>query len=269
VIRLKPRVPKLSPRHPQARGLALDWPLYEGGGASAHDLTSNAYTGTLTGTWAAGRFGWGAKTNGSTTEISLVRTTGQTNFPNIQIGDFTIAVGFLVTTLGSYTPIFDCYDSVAAARNYSLFLNAGGGAAFVYWNAGGGTGTDGIGIGTTILVNTWYDIVVTRKGTLSSFYINGKLGGTDSTQTGTATSTTSTRTLSLGGNPSGGGTKEPTTYDYFRLWNRAHSAAEVAQFSSDPFALYRRSDSRVGVVAAPGTPTPYDPWPLWMPLLAQ
>jgi hypothetical protein len=131
-------------------------------------------------------------------------------------------------------------------------VNAGGGAATVYWNAGNSAGTDAIGIGTTIAVNTWYDLVVTRKGTLSSFYINGKLGGTDSSQTGTANSTTSTRTLSLGGNPSGGGTKEPTTYDYFALWDRALSAAEVAQFNFDPFAIYRPRSRWWEVPAAAG-----------------
>jgi hypothetical protein len=216
-------------------GLQLAWAFYENTGGTVNDLGGNRYNAAFNGNWTGGPSGAAAHTDGSSTQVSLVRTTGQT-YPNIQTGDFTVATRFLVTTLGSYTPLFDSFDSTLA-RLYSLFLNAGGGASTVFWSTGGNT--DSISIGQTIAVNTWYDFVVTRKGALSSFYINGKLGGTTSAETGNSSSTTTTRTLSLGGNPSSGGTKEPITYDYFALWNRAITPGEVAQLYFDSFSIYR------------------------------
>jgi hypothetical protein len=250
---VKPEWPALQRDNPLSRGIQVMWALSEGSGNKVSDLSGNQFNPTFNGTWLSGPAGSTAHTDGSSTQVVLTRTPGQLS-PNIQAGDFTVALRFLVTTLGSYTIIFDGFDDFYG-RIYSLFLNAAGGAGTVFWGAGGnavGGGQDNISVGTTITVNTWYDLAVTRKGALSSFYIGGKLGVTDSNETNTNNATSTTRVLSLGGNPSGGGTKEPTHYDYFAAWNRALTANEIAQFTQDPFAVVRPHSRWWEVPAAAG-----------------
>jgi hypothetical protein len=278
---VKPVSPVLQRDNPLANGMVLAWLFSEGSGNSAYNYaaglqlpaptsgTGNPYTGLFTGTWAGGPSGSTVHTD-SSTEVLFFSNTALTP-PNIQTGDFTVAVRFLLTTLGSYTPIFDANDA-ALNRMFSLFVNAGGGAGHVYWAAGGSVGSDGIPIGQSIAVNTWYDLTVTRKGSLSSFYINGSLSGTNSAQTSTSAWSGAgwNKSISVGGNPSAGGTREPTNYDYFYLWNRALSAAEVAQLCFDPFATHRpRSRWWEVPTTAAAARTPYNPWPLAAPILAQ
>lgn len=233
----KPTSPILRLDIPLTRGLVAALPFHEGAGTTLKDLSGNRHTVAFTGAWSVDSFGAAISTNGSTTEANI---TGNTSL-NVQTGDFTVSVGFNPSSLSStYTALFD-FGPSANNRNLSLFLNAGGGAGAVFWQVGNGTGgSDGILIGQTITTGKQWNITVSRKGAASSFYVNGRFGITSSAQTGTSALGGN---LSLGLNPTAGGAKFNGKYDYFHLWNRALSAAEVAQLAYDPFIFYR-SESR-------------------------
>src|SRR4051812_22075761 len=119
----KPISPVLQREHTLAKGLVLAWPLFENSGKSAYDLSGNGYTGTFTGNWTGGPSGAAAHTDGSTTDISRFSSSAAPPVPNVQTGDFTVALRFTVSTLGGYTPVFDFYDA-QSGRMLSLFLNA-------------------------------------------------------------------------------------------------------------------------------------------------
>jgi hypothetical protein len=239
----KPVSPVLQRDNSLAFGLKCGLPLGEGSGGNVYDLSGQRNNGAFTGTRSGGPFGSAIVTNGSTTEANITNSTSL----NVQAGDFTVSVGFTANSLSSYTALFD--KGASGSRDLSLLLNAGGGAASVYWALGATVGSDAVGIGTTIVTGTRFHLVATRKGSLSSFYVNGALGGTNSAQTATGSSSAG---LSLGLNPSGGGAKFNGTYDHFALWNRALSAGEVAQLFFDPFVIYRPRSRWWEVPAAAG-----------------
>lgn len=244
---IKPRYPKLNGQHPLAKGLVEGLTFFEGAGIVVRDLSGKGNHGSFTGTWSAGLPGPVVATDGSATEVSLANTTSI----NVQTGDFTVSVWFSPNSLASsYIALFDF--GVPGSRNCSLFLNASGVGNLLYFNAGSGAGVDNITLGTSITVGSWWNLTVTRRGSVSSFYLNGGLGPTDSTQTGTASSGGS---WSLGLNPTGGGAKYNGKYGSFHLWNRALTPDEIVQLYSDTFSLYRqrRRAPRVGAAASGDT----------------
>jgi hypothetical protein len=236
VIRLKPRAPKLNQRHPLARGLLGAWPFYEGGGGTLHDLTGNRVNGTLTSgqPWAAGQFGSALSFNGSTQSVNLGNT--------LNPAAVTYSVWIKPRTLtNAYQGIVGRSDSIT----YSILLVKSTGKLALY-ASNVGVNYDGTG-SHTLTTGNWYHLVLTYSATAGLVgYVNGVVDGTAAAN---GALNTSTVTCHIGNDPGTVSREFDGFIDNVLIYNRALSAAEVAQLYFDPFAIYRRPGYRVGVAA--------------------
>lgn len=199
-----------------------------------------SYTGSGT-TWTdlSGRNNTGTLVNGtgfSSNNAGILTFDGANDYVNFGnntdlnslAGDFTFEIWVNLLSGGS-----DRYGRVIANGNYAgsgiaagfamIFDNVPNILAFSYADPVANI-PDGTGGNSNILVNTWYQIVITRVGSTLSFYRNGAL-----IQTRTyAASLTTSLDFTMGVNPS---KSEPCRMQVgaFRRYNRGISADEVLQ----------------------------------------
>ena len=126
---------------------------------NSRDYSGNTNTGTDTAiTYPQGRFGQGAKFNGSTSKVALTGTT----FP--VSGDFTMSAWYNGTT-----PTGDGlvgYGSALATGQRRSILIVSGNAYF------GGYSSD-LDSNTKVVDGKWHNIIVTYTGTTCSIYVDG------------------------------------------------------------------------------------------------
>ncbi|MBI5360468.1 MAG: DUF2341 domain-containing protein, partial [Planctomycetes bacterium] len=152
-------------------GLLGSWPLSEGTGGTAADISGNNFTGTLVNspTWTTGKFGNGLQFNGSTQRI----TTADSSSWDFGTGDFSIE-GWV--NYGAFSGVMRliCAGSQADGANKQwIFGNwtSPYRLNFAYYNGAGYTDLASNSI--TVSTGAWYHIAMVRSGTTVYFYFNG------------------------------------------------------------------------------------------------
>ena len=205
-------------------GLVGYWP-FNGG---ALDASGNNNNGTVTGATLT--------TNRSGTANSAYNFNGSNAYMNM--GTKSVLGGMPALTISSWVyvnqlpPSGHYYVPISSSNIYRTMISNGGTLTFTVatvnngWYAGAGNTVD---TSSPITVGLWYYIVSTYDGSYLRIYVNGILGATSSPSI--SGNILSSAVFRLGYNDN-----YPTNLDYLngflddvRIYNRALSAAEVAQ----------------------------------------
>lgn len=224
----------LDQAHPLSRGLVGWWPMNEGGGERVNDISGNALTGTFTNIVQGTSSGWtggpphggGSVLMDQTNDYILVNHS-----PKLAIlGEISVCAWVWFTGNPSGYPAIqkgggypNPYGlSSQPDRKWNFVRGNGASQSYVLGN-------------TSIPVQTWGLVVGSWANGLFSIYINGRL---DNTAAGTPAVADSGSGLGIGSQyPIAAGNQ----FMYgrianVRIYNRALSAAEVAQLYAEPMA---------------------------------
>ncbi|MBI4354675.1 MAG: S8 family serine peptidase [Candidatus Omnitrophica bacterium] len=188
---------------------------------NAQDSSGHGNHGTVNGVTAvAGKMGQGYAFTRASRGITIPGSASLA----LGGGDMTVAAWVYPRTIGNYQTVYD-----NPGRHYAFWLyNSGGGQGKGYVEFGGTQGGGWIDITPAFTAGAWQHLVVMRQGRTVKVYRNGMLAGTRALgqpgrnlPPGTA--------LSLGANPSGGGTPWDGMLDEVHLYDRALTDAEIRQ----------------------------------------
>jgi hypothetical protein len=234
----KQRTPEVNYGHPLAKGILVDIPIFEGGGAPK-DVGAIHQKGTVssTPTWSRDIFGykltfdtndridyasflpWQARKVSSWQVILKVDTfpgAGQSNLGNIWSDESNTGTGAsCIYRLGSQG---------SAALNKRIGVNFQDGSDHDTENS------------TDLVANTLYNIIVTTDGTNIKWYINGKL---DTTKSYTITPRTGQYKYMIGNDGSGVRVCSGSVYLNRKWENRALRASDVLQLYVNPWQVYK------------------------------
>lgn len=164
---------------------------YPGTGTTWFDRSENRYNGTLTNgpTFNSSNGGSISFSGASAQKVTfgniLNYTTGNFSFLTwVYFGSFT-------TTPNNNGPVF-LYKGGYNVNGYYAQVNTSGGYVFVIQTAGGPQYLNG---NTTLSINKWYQISVTRIGTSFNLYLNGVADGNTSFLAADIVSSSDTFTL--------------------------------------------------------------------------
>lgn len=210
----------------------------EGAGAPINYAIGAPQYATLTSnpTWAMTAAGPGGMTTGGSSF----------NIPyhgSLVGGDFSIRLlVYVVSWPANFTTLFD--KSSGVSREAALFFDTSGNIDFM--DFGGLSGS--VSVATGMSAPGLYDFVMTRAAGVTSAYVNGKFISTfgSSATTGVAGSV-----LSLGGNPSGGGSFANVSYISAQTWLRAISADEISNLYINPYHFVTPSEGEMPALVAP------------------
>ncbi len=226
---LKPfRGARLNRTHPLARGLVAAYLFNEGGGNQVFDITQIGGTGTFQNdvSWTAGIDGPAINFPGSDDAILLPNEVG--NFTD----DFSIVVRYKTSAVNG-----TLVSRIDIVTQYLFFLDGSGRITL----------SDGVGFRAGV-TNTsdglWHTGVLAVDGANSAIYLDGNDDNISSTPTITG---------DAGGAFIGArrGTQVEFIGDmsYVYFFNRALSASEAAQLSSDRYAFIERPLSKGALFA--------------------
>jgi len=235
--------------HPLARGLAAWYPFNEGAGRRANDISGNGNHGTqlLDPAWT----GTGGKLTGSALTLN-----GSTQYVSVPTSASLAIVGDMTMV---------CWLKISAYNWHMLFVKSNAGNAGPYmayvnqvrgtieFHRGNGTLDAYVESTNPGALNIWYCIAVTMTGTAVQHYLNGATNGSGTLSTTIGDSGT---VLRLGNRSDGfwlGGQMAN-----WRLYNRALSAAEVAQLYAEPLAGARAPFSISRTFIGPPRPSTAD-----------
>jgi hypothetical protein len=214
--------------HPLARGLVGCWLMNEGSGKSIYDLSRNQNNGVFsagTPTWTPGKFGPSV----NFPNASTINCGGAAGVLNLST-PFSVRATYKATSITGWNMICQKGSTLTAATNSFLLASSTTSLRFYV--------TDGVSwyySAYTIAINNWYDVVGVWDGAKTYLYVNGILQ--DSDAAAITLLTQPTYAFNIGG---------INTYfltgivDSVEVWNRALSAAEIAQLYREPFAMFDR-----------------------------
>lgn len=164
--------------------------------------------------------------------------------------DFTVRIRHVPRNWpGTYTTPIDEVN-----RYISIFMN---GSTINFTGGGGRSGASVQPVGE---LSDFIWIRKLRSGTGTHYYYrNGKLTSSESGDTNTTWSTSGGHRLSLGGNPSSGGSLYDGCYHLVEIWMRALQVPEIEELYQDPYVNVDKGKLRLwsvpltGVVANAGT----------------
>jgi hypothetical protein len=205
-------------------GLVAYWPLDEGTGATAADLTGNGHTGTVDGAaWTNGQAGGALSFDGvndrmTTLESSLLRLPGD------------MAVSFWMKRTGQASDWVRLVGkSGTCVRNYGVWVEPGTGRLlFQEYDCNTGALLNLFSITQTAL-NTWYHVAAVIEGATAYIYVNG-IWDYRVPRLVPASVTSDPVTLGDAGYPA----YFPGVLDEVRIYNRALTAWEVASLAGLP-----------------------------------
>lgn len=249
---IKPPLPVLQNRHPQARGLILDLPLFERGGSIVRDL-ARKNRGTLT-NFSSLATAWATKTPIG----RAIDFAGDNDFINVPyqtiIGSpnkyISVECWFVPDTLSpGFQYLVDRWTYGAGDfRAWSLDLQTSN----VVWRTSNG-GTDGTSASVSKSITGRTGQLIHAIGTLDSpnnklrLYVDGVEAANGFGFDGIVAST---QQLMIGGGNAGTDGPYDGRIAMVRVWNRLLTASEVADLFADPFALYRLQKPQIAKPAA-------------------
>jgi len=183
-------------------------------GNTAYDRSGNANNGTLTNgpTRAIGKIGQGLSFDG----VARVDVGSDASL-NI-LGPITISA-WIKTSSVAEDAIFGAYNPSSPYQGYGFEIGAVTAGKLGYWSGGNGAWVES---NSTVNDGVWHHAVVTVSGTTASFYKDGIVDGTPTTQVPNTVSLV--RAI---GAVSGGGGNWTGYIDDVRVYNRALSADEI------------------------------------------
>jgi len=231
--------------HPLMNGLVGWWPMQEGAGLTAFDLSGQGNHGTLTNMdqttdWVVGRNG------GASLDLD-----GSDDF--IECGDIEETQGIGQLTLSCWAALTSpllkdhCLISKDDQSNRSWSLVQLGAAGSVDDNLRfilRTTSTYTIDSADAAWPNDseWHHAVAVYDGSNGRVYIDGVQSGSDTSATGTINSTSNT--VKIGRRSDGFGDTDGKIQDV-RIWNRALTATEVRQLYLNPWAPFQQRNQVV------------------------
>jgi hypothetical protein len=218
-------------------GLVAWWPLQEGGGATARDLSGNDNDGALTNMepatdWPAWDKGRAVDLDGSNEHVRANSDCGITSYP------FTLAAWAETDALHAVgaNGLVGLFDSSAINVIYGIETVRGVNTPAIYAFNGGSFFSAS---GSTNTLNTgWHFFVgVFESNTLKRLYVNGRL---EATLTNNVTFNTATDVVDFGRH----GDSSPTAYQDGRVanvcvWNRIVLPSEILRLYTAPWAMGR------------------------------
>ncbi len=205
----------------------LVWHLGDGTTLAAPDATSNSNTGTVSGATAtAGKIGGGGNFSGSAQEITRANTASI----GVGAGDSTVSAWIYINAYASAAAVYD--KGASGSRDYSFFVTSETSGHIAYGNSGGSSWT-----GTGFTGGSWHYLTVVQTGGVATIYLDGIQNFTKAVIVAANTAAT----LSLGGNPSTGGSYWNGKLDEFRVSGATRSVGWIqTEFinQSDPGSFY-------------------------------
>jgi len=243
--------------HPLNRELVGYWPMGEGAGIRAQDLSGKGNHGTLTNMvqgstsgWTGGKFGRAMRFDGVDDYLVIPDT------PSLSFGDgvndrpFSISMWLKADSFNAnYQWLFNKRGNLSNSE-YQLVLTPTGQLYMNLFSGGVGTVYMEVISVQVIRLNTWHNIVYTYDGSKTNagqqFYIDGVLstktgvnGGVYvAMQDGTVNLHIGIRAWDYGTNAKFVGVMEQV-----RLYNRNLSALEARQLYTDPFCMYEQKNN--------------------------
>ena len=217
----------------QSQMLAGAWPLAEGGGAVAYDLTgknqSPLFGSPLS---VSGPYGPMLGLNGSSQYVNI--TSGGFG-ALVGQGPFTVSVLAKTSITGTRQAILADWNSLGLSNSLNIEFTSSNFFLSNMFNVNSAFPNISVTSSTTYAPNTLYRITVTWDGSTQKLYVNGVLLGS----TGTTTIGPGYQlSLGRGGTYTGGLYLNGACSD-LRIYTRALSAAEVQSIYLDPVALVR------------------------------
>lgn len=205
----------------------LVWHLPNGSSLSANDSTSNANNGTVSSATAtSGKAGGGANFSGTSQEITRANTSSL----GVGAGDSTISAWIYINAYASAAAVYD--KGASGTRDYAFFVTSETSGHIAYGNSGGSSWT-----GTGFTTGMWHYLTVTQTGGTATVYLDGVQNFTKAVIVAANTAAS----LSLGGNPSTGGSYWNGKIDEFRISGSVRTTAwMITEFNDqyNPGAFY-------------------------------
>ena len=231
----------VDPNHSLSSGLVGYWPLSDGSGTQAKDISGGDLVQTLYGTAV-----WASTSKGTAFDFNTGSDFSYSN-PGIPLSTgYTISAWVRFDTAS--TVISDVAGAdVGSARNFQ-FKRANSVLYLVTFDSTGTTVIDTVG-STTLDSGVWYHLVGTYDSTSGSVvYINGSQDGSNASTHGTMFTLDDAADTFYIGFVGRGSNRHDGYIQNVRVYNRALSAAEVEALYNEPWA---------GVVTAKSAPPQY------------
>ncbi|MHC4331950.1 MAG: LamG domain-containing protein, partial [Planctomycetota bacterium] len=159
--------------------LVAHWPLDEGSGTTANDVTGNGNDGTLNGDpqWVAGMHGVGLEFDGD----DFVDCGNQAML-NFGTGDFTITA-WIQTTQPDRGSVFSNGGDNSGGIRYTFATHESNDDRMTLTTDDDSTKVQAEGA-TVVIDGQWYHVAAMRAGTETRVYVNGVLDGTNTVPEG-------------------------------------------------------------------------------------
>jgi hypothetical protein len=230
--------------HPLTRGI-FDCLIFNEGAGNVRNLVPGAPDATIVGSgttagtiasWETTSAGLAGRTYGE----SAAAASSSFQIPyhgNWVAADFSVRLVFYpITYPASFTTTL--VNPANGAVWFCLYISAI--SSLVNFFEVGGQNVTPIPATVSIPLLTISDLVITRSGSLVTFYVNGVASGTASGSTGT---TYSSGSLSLGGGDGAGDLGSNADFISMQTWTRALSATEVLSLYLDPYQFLSVSET--------------------------
>jgi|HubBroStandDraft_6_1064221.scaffolds.fasta_scaffold02829_3 hypothetical protein len=157
------------------------WPFYEGSGTTAHDVSGNRNTGTISNPqWAPGYFGSGLNFDGATTGVDVQDSPSLEPRNAVSVTAWVKSKG----PLGRFEYIIAKGASSCMAASYGLYTGSSGGLEFYVSQDDGFSFVDSPDAGTSVWDGNWHFVVGTYDGSTVRLYVDGNQVATGSSESG-------------------------------------------------------------------------------------
>jgi hypothetical protein len=235
--------------HPMMKDLVGWWPLQEGAGLTAFDLSLNRNNGTLTNMdqttdWVIGHYGGHSLDfDGSNDYVNIPHHAGF----DFGAEDFFLSCWVKPTTTNPYQinkqSLIRKDDGSNPGRDWGLFIQAGGTVRIGYFVAGTQVNKDSTG---TVSVNAWNHVVGQRVGNSFEIYINGVLDSSGTTDGSHGTADSSSEPVSLARRSAPGNEEYLTgALQDCRIGSKSLTASEVLNLYLNPWAPFQQRNQVV------------------------
>ena len=147
------------------------WPMDETDGSIAHDIWCGNNGSINTCGWTTlGKYDGGIQFDGAATSYVMLPD----NFIST-LTDFTIAVWVKPVALDMWARIFD----FGINTSYNMFLTTKAGDGYVRFAIKAGGSEQQVTTTSTLAINSWTHIAVTKSGNATTMYINGNIAGSN------------------------------------------------------------------------------------------